>query len=91
MNSISISDIQRNLHKLDDFDIVEVIDKKRHTTKGFFLDKKYRSIVEELVKEHEAKRDAVLEEFKKVSQNVSKIDADIDILKLDEDINSDLF
>jgi len=30
MNTISISEIQRNLHKLNDFDIVEVVDKKYH-------------------------------------------------------------
>ncbi|HIP48346.1 MAG TPA: hypothetical protein EYG92_05205 [Lutibacter sp.] len=29
MNSISLSDIQRNWHKLNDFDIVELVDKKR--------------------------------------------------------------
>jgi DNA-binding transcriptional regulator GbsR (MarR family) len=48
MNTISISEIQRNLHKLNDFDIVEVVDKKRHQVKGYFLDKKYHDFVEEL-------------------------------------------
>jgi len=48
MNQISISEIQRNLHKLDSFDIVEVIDKKRNKIKGYFIDSKYASFVEEL-------------------------------------------
>jgi len=51
MDTISISEIQRNLHKLDNFDIVQVVDKKRHQIKGYFLDKRYRDIVEALVKE----------------------------------------
>jgi DNA-binding transcriptional regulator GbsR (MarR family) len=55
MNSISISEIQRNLHKLNDFDIVEVVDKKRHQIKGYFLDKKYHSFVEELFQAKENK------------------------------------
>ncbi len=91
MNTISISDIQRNLHKLDDFDIIEVVDKKRHTIKGYFLDKKYQSLIESLVKKEEEENKILLKAFKKVSENVTKIDASIDILKLDEEINNDLF
>ncbi len=91
MNTISISEIQRNLHKLDDFDILEVVDKKRHNTKGYFLDKKYQSLVESLVQENNKKNDALYEIFKKESKNVTKIDASINILELDKDINSDLF
>ncbi len=91
MNTITISDIQRNLHKLDDFDIIEIIDKKRHITKGYFLDKRYQVLVESLVKERDAKKELLLEEFKNVSKNVTKIDPNIDILKLDKDINSDIF
>jgi hypothetical protein len=55
MNTISISEIQRNLHKIDNFDIVEVVDKKRHQVKGYFLDKKYHAFVEELFQEKENK------------------------------------
>ena len=55
MNTISISEIQRNLHKLDNFDIVEVVDKKRHQVKGYFLDKKYHGFVEELFQAKERK------------------------------------
>lgn len=29
MQTISISEIQRNLHKLDSFNIVKIVDKKR--------------------------------------------------------------
>ncbi len=48
MYQISISEIQRNLHHLDNFDIIEVIDKKRNKTKGYFIESKYASFVEEL-------------------------------------------
>ncbi len=91
MNTISISDIQRNLHKLDNFDIVEVVDKKRHQIKGYFLDKKYHDFVEELFEVQEDKKEKRLEEFRRLSKNISKVDKDIDILKLDEDMNSDIF
>ncbi len=58
MNTISISDIQRNLHKLENYDIVEVVDKKRDQIKGYFLDKKYHKIVAELFdREHNKKND----------------------------------
>ena len=60
MNTISISDIQRNLHKLDNFDIVEVVDKKRHQIKGYFLDKKYHYVVENLLKEKKTKNEKKL-------------------------------
>lgn len=49
MQQISISDIQRNLHKLDGFDIVEIVDKKRNKVKGYFIDSRYFSIVKELI------------------------------------------
>ena len=51
MQQISISEIQRNLHKLDGFDIVEVIDKKRDKVKGYFLDSKYVSFINELIEQ----------------------------------------
>ena len=60
MNSVSISEIQRNLHKLNDFDIVEVVDKKRRQVKGYFLDKKYHAFVEELVRKQERKNSSKL-------------------------------
>jgi len=56
MQTISISEIQRNLHKLDSFDIIEVVDKKRNQIKGYFLDKKYHGYVEEIVQAQEDKK-----------------------------------
>jgi predicted AAA+ superfamily ATPase len=53
MQQLSISEIQRNLHKLDGVDIVEIIDKKRHKVKGYFLDSKYMSLIKELIKKEE--------------------------------------
>lgn len=46
-----------------------------------------------LANQKEKKRDtkALLEEFKQVSKNISVVDKDIDILKIDEDMNSDIF
>ena len=64
MNTISISDIQRNLHKLDNFDIVEVVDKKRHQVKGYFLDKKYHDVVEALFEEKKNKNENKLKALK---------------------------
>ncbi|MCB4746911.1 MAG: hypothetical protein LGB68_07190 [Sulfurovum sp.] len=92
MNTISISEIQRNLHKLDSFDIVEVVDKKRHQVKGYFLDKKYHDFVEELFQAKENKKNKAIEEFRKISQNIPVLkDKTIDFCKLDEDMNSDIF
>jgi len=92
MNTISISDIQRNLHKLDNLDIVEVVDKKRHQVKGYFLDKKYHDVVEELFNQREEKVNKALEEFRRVSQNIPTLkDKTIDLTKIDEDMNSDIF
>ena len=48
MQQVSVSEIQRNLHKLNDFDIIEVIDKKRNKVKGYFIAEKYASFVEEV-------------------------------------------
>lgn len=56
MNQISISEIQRNLHKLDDFDIIEIVDKKRNKVKGYFVDSKYVSFVEELAEKLHQKK-----------------------------------
>lgn len=51
MQQIGISDIQRNLHKLKDFDIVEIIDKKRGKIRGYFLDEKYAQAVQVLIEQ----------------------------------------
>lgn len=49
MRQSSVSEIQRNLHKLDSFDIIEVVDKKRKKVKGYFLNPSYISFIEKLV------------------------------------------
>lgn len=49
MKTLSISQVQRELHHLDNFDIVEIIDKKRDIVKGYFVDIKYKSVIESLV------------------------------------------
>ena len=55
MQQIGISDIQRNLHKLDNFDVIEVVDKKRRKVKGYFLDKKYARAIQEIVIQQRAR------------------------------------
>ena len=54
MQQIGISEIQRNLHKLDNFDIVEVVDKKRGKVKGYFIDKKYAYAIQQLIEQQRA-------------------------------------
>ena len=62
MQKISISEIQRNLHTLDNFDIIEIIDKKRNKIKGYFIESKYASFVKELSNkiEHEEEKNVSL-------------------------------
>ncbi len=60
MQTISISDIQRNLHKLDDFNIVKIVDKKRNLVKGYFLDSSYKSLIDSIVDKKEAKKNNLL-------------------------------
>jgi len=60
MQTISISDIQRNLHKLDDFNIVKIVDKKRNQIKGYFLDSSYQSLIEKLIGKKEEKKNNLL-------------------------------
>jgi hypothetical protein len=60
MQTISISDIQRNLHKLDDFNIVEIVDKKRNQIKGYFLDSSYQPLIEKLIGKKEQQKNNLL-------------------------------
>ena len=60
MQTISISEIQRNLHKLDGFDIVEVVDKKRNQIKGYFLDSSYQELIEKLIGKKQKKNQNLL-------------------------------
>lgn len=55
MKTISISQVQRELHHLYDFDILTIVDKKKDAVKGYFLDKRYKDIVEKLIEEQRKK------------------------------------
>jgi len=48
MTQISISQLQRNLHRLDGLGIAEIVDKKRNKVKGYFIDSQYAEYVEEV-------------------------------------------
>ncbi|SMC09199.1 hypothetical protein [Nitratiruptor tergarcus] len=50
MQKLSISEIQRNLHKLDEYEIIEIIDKKKNVVKGFYIQAKYADLVNEIEK-----------------------------------------
>jgi len=92
MNTISISEIQRKLHKLEGLDIVEVVDKKRHQVKGYFLDKKYHDVVQALVDSKEKETADKLSQLKKLSQNVTVLeDKTTDLCKIDEEMYRDIF
>ena len=60
MQTISISDIHRNLHKLDDFNIIKIVDKKRNQIKGYFLDSSYKSLIDSIIRKREAKKNNLL-------------------------------
>ena len=60
MQTVSVSDIQRNLHKLDDFNIIEIVDKKRNQIKGYFLDSSYKSLIDSIIGKKEAKKNNLL-------------------------------
>ena len=87
MDTISISEIQRNLHKIDNLDIIEVVDKKRNQVKGYFLDKKYKDIVMELfAKEHNRKS----EFFNTLKKRNIQVDKNVDIDSIINEINNGL-
>jgi len=50
MKTLSISQVQRELHHLNSFDIIEIVDKKRDIVKGYFLDLKYKKLIDSIVK-----------------------------------------
>jgi len=66
---ISISQIQRNLHQLDHFDIIEIVDKKRNQIKGYFLDSSYKPLIEQLIHKKEQKDNNLLKIVGIVSGN----------------------
>ncbi len=48
MKTLNVSQIQRQLNLLNDFDIIEVVDKKKNTVKGYFVDVKYSKTIKDL-------------------------------------------
>jgi len=48
MEKLSISYLQRNLHRLERVEIAEIVDKKRGILKGFYLDRRFAPFVERL-------------------------------------------
>lgn len=60
MQTLSISEIQRNLQNLKDFDVLEVVDKKRNTVKGYFLNSKYKSLIEKILQEKQQEKKKLL-------------------------------
>jgi len=91
MQTLSISDIQRNLHKLDNIDIVQIVDKKRNITKGYFLSEKYYGMVEEVLDRKRNKGKQQADRLKKLSANPVKIDQNIDLIKMPEAMYRDIF
>lgn len=60
MQSLSVSEVQRNLQNLNDFDVLEVVDKKRNVVKGYFLDSRYKALIDELLQKRDDNRKALL-------------------------------
>lgn len=56
MQSLSVSEIQRNLQNLNDFDVLEIVDKKRNVVKGYFLDSRYKTLIDELLQKRVSNR-----------------------------------
>ena len=87
MQTISISELQRNLHKIDHLDIAEIVDKKRNQVKGYFLDKKYHDIIKKLFAQKENKHKDFFDSLR--NRNI-KIDPSIDIDVLMNEMNDGL-
>jgi hypothetical protein len=48
MERMSVAQLQRNLHRLNDFDIIELVDKKRDEIKGYILHRRYKPLIDSL-------------------------------------------
>ncbi len=48
MDRMSVAELQRNLHRLNDFDIIELVDKKRNEIKGYILHRRYKPLIDSL-------------------------------------------
>jgi DNA-binding transcriptional regulator GbsR (MarR family) len=92
MQTISISEVQRNLHKLDDFDVVKIVDRKRNRVKGYYLDAKFGDTVEKFAHRHNSDVAKQLKTLRELSKNVTVLeDKSIDLTKIDSDMNDDIF
>jgi DNA-binding transcriptional regulator GbsR (MarR family) len=92
VQTISISEVQRNLHKLDDFDIVKIVDRKRNRVKGYYLDAKFHDVVEAFADEYNSDIAKQLKTLQELSKNVTVLeDKSIDLTKIDLDMNNDIF
>ena len=54
MQSLSVSEIQNELQDLNDFDVIEVVDK--NVVKGYFLDARYKALTEEFLQARASNR-----------------------------------
>ncbi len=62
---VGIRDIVRNFSMLDDYDFVEIEDKKTHKRKGMFVSEKYVDEVKEMLKERQkSKKQKEIDEMK---------------------------
>jgi len=50
MDRMSVTELQRHLHRLSDFDIIELVDKKRGEVKGYILHRRYKPLIDSLTK-----------------------------------------
>lgn len=60
METLSISEVQRDLQKLKDFDVLEIVDKKRNIVKGYFLDSSYKDLIQELMNKKKQEKKQLL-------------------------------
>ena len=54
MQSLSVSEIQNELQDLNDFDVIKVVDK--NVVKGYFLDARYKALIEEFLQARASNR-----------------------------------
>ncbi len=55
MKTLNMSQIQRELSLLNNFDIIKIVDRKKNITKGFFVDVKYSEEIKNIEKQHNKK------------------------------------
>jgi len=90
MQTLSISDIQRNLHKLDNIDIVQIVDKKRNKIKGYFLSEKYTDMIKKIFDAQRTRSHKAADEFMELTAHPTPFpDPSIDLTRADEDFYRD--